>query len=173
MMMLRLLPSTAARFRRLWELRLGVRLASWLPLLLLLLAWSTMYLFSDSWGRFDRQSLGHDWDSAKNMSVAENLSPAHNFLMFLSLRVGPDGDPVYEPYNRFPVGGYALINLVILPFGDDLSAKLYAARMLMLLMFAGAAGLAYLSLHRITGHRWIALAATLAAFSGYYTFCIQ
>ena len=168
MMMLRLLPSAAARFRRVWNLRFGVRLASWLPLLLLLLAWSTMYLFSDSWGRFDRQSLGHDWDSAKNMSVAENLSPAHNFLMFLSLRVGPDGDPVYEPYNRFPVGGYALIKLVILPFGDDLSAKLYAARMLMLLMFAGAAALAYLSLRRITGQCWIALAATLAAFSGYY-----
>ena len=168
MMMLRLLPSSvAARFRR-WDLRVGVRLASWLPLLLLLLAGSTVYLFSDSWGRFDRQALGHDWDSAKNMSVAENLSPAHNFLMFLSLRVGPNGDPVYEPYNRFPVGGYALIKLVILPFGDDLSAKLYAARMLMLLMFAGAAGLAYLSLRRITGHRWIALAATLAAFSGYY-----
>ena len=167
MMMLRLLPS-AARFRRAWDLRLGVRLASWLPLLLLLLAWSTMYLFSDSWGRFDRQPLGHDWDSAKNMSVAENLSPAHNFLMFTEQRVGPDGDPVYEPYNRFPVGGYALIKLVILPFGDDLSAKLYAARMLMLLMFAGAAGLAYLSLRRITGHRWMALAATLSAFSGYY-----
>ena len=168
MMMLRLLPSAAARFRRVGDLRVGVRFASWLPLLLLLLAGSTMYLFSDSWGRFDRQSLGHDWDSAKNMSVAENLSPAHNFLMFLSRRVGPEGDPVYEPYNRFPVGGYALIKLVILPFGDDLSAKLYAARMLMLLMFAGAAGLAYLSLRRITGHCWIALAATLAAFSGYY-----
>ena len=107
--MLRLLPSAAARFRRLWDLRLGMRFASWLPLLLLLVAWSTMYLFSDNWGRFDRQKLGHDWDSAKNMSVAENLSPAHNFLMFLSLEVGPEGDPVYEPYNRFPVGGYALI----------------------------------------------------------------
>ena len=102
------------------------------------------------------------------MVLAENLSPAHNFLMYLRQYPRPDGVPVYHPYNRFPVGGFALIKLVTLPFGDDLSAKVYAARMLMLAMFAGAAVLAYLSLRRITGHRWIALAATLPAFSGYY-----
>ena len=169
MMSLRLLPPpAAARFRRWWDLRVGARLASWLPLALLLLAMSTMYLFGNGWGRFDRPELGHNWNSVKNMAIAENLSPSHNFLMFLSRRVGLDGAPVYEPYNRFPVGGFALIKLVILPFGDDLSAKLYAARMLMLLMFVGAAALAYLSLRRITSHRWIALAATLWAFSGYY-----
>ena len=167
-MMMRLLPSAAVRFRRWWDLRLGARLASWLPLLLLLLAMSTVYLFGDGWGGFYKDSVFHNWNSAKNMVLAENLSPAHNFLMYLRQYPRPDGVPVYHPYNRFPVGGFALIKLVTLPFGDDLSAKVYAARMLMLAMFAGAAVLAYLSLRRITGHRWIALAATLPAFSGYY-----
>ncbi len=38
----------------------------------------------------------------------------------------------------------------------------------MLLLFSAAALLAFLSLARITSHRWTALAATLAAFSCYY-----
>ena len=164
MMMLRLLPSAAARFRRRWELRL----AFWLPPVLLLLAISTVYLFRDGWGSFDKSVPMHTNHSAKNMVLAENLSPAHNFLMFLRRYPGPDGALTFDVYNRFPVGGFALIKLVMLPFGDDLSAKLYAARMLMLAMFAGAALLAWRSLCRITGHCWIALAATLWAFSGYY-----
>ena len=145
-----------------------MRPASYLPVLLLLLATSTVYLFGDGWGGFYQYRHGHDWDSAKNIAIAENLSPAHNFLMFHRQYPGPNGAPAYEMYNRFPVGSYALIKLVISPFGDDLSAKLYAARMLMLTMFAGAAALAYLSLHRITASRRIAFAATLLAFSSYY-----
>ena len=141
---------------------------AWLPLALLLLAMSTVYLFGDGWDGFYQYRHGHNWNSAKNMAIAENLSRAHNFLMFIRLQPGAGEAPGYEPYNRFPLGSYALIKLVISPFGDDLSAKLYAGRMLMLLMFAGAAALAYLSLRRIIASRRIALAATLLAFSSYY-----
>ena len=164
----RLSPSPAAQFRRRWASRLGMRPASWLPVLLLLLATSTVYLFGDGWGGFYQYHHGHDWNTSENLALAENLSPAHNFLMFLRQYPAPDGAPAYEMYNRFPVGSFALIKLAISPCGDDLSAKLYAARMLMLLMFAGAAALAYLSLHRITASRRIAFAATLLAFSSYY-----
>ena len=129
------------------------RLRGGLPALLLLMAMSTVYLFGDGWGRLQNYRHGHDWNSGKNLAIAENLSPAHNFLMFIRERPGPGGAPDYEPYNRFPVGSYALIKLVISPFGDNLSAKLYAGQMLMLAMFAGAALLAYLSLRRIIGSR--------------------
>ena len=145
-----------------------MRPASCLPVLLLLLAISTVYLFGDGWGGFYQYHHGHDWNTSENLALAENLSPAHNFLMFLRQYPAPDGAPAYEMYNRFPIGSFALIKLAISPFGDDLSAKLYAARMLMLLMFAGAAALAYLSLRRITASRQIAFAATLLAFSSYY-----
>ena len=145
-----------------------MRLASRLPLVLLLLAISTIYLFGDGWGGFYQYHHGHDWNTSENLALAENLSPAHNFLMFLRQYPAPDGAPAYEMYNRFPIGSFALIKLAISPFGDDLSAKLYAARMLMLLMFAAAATLAYLSLRRITASRQIAFAATLLAFSSYY-----
>ena len=68
-------------------------------------------------------------------------------------------------YNRFPIGSYALIKLATLPVGDSPSAKIYAARTLMLLFFAAAAVTAYLALRRLASNRWIALTATLLAFS--------
>ena len=106
--------------------------------------------------------------SAKNLAIAENLSPKHHFLMFTHQVLNSNGNPAYKPYNRFPIGSFALIKLAILPFGDDLSAKIYIARTLMLLCFASAAVLAYLSLRRLAANPWIALAATLLAFSSAY-----
>ena len=91
--------------------------------------------------------------------------------MFHNQSWNADGTVTYSPYNRFPVGGYALLKLITLPFSDDLSATIYAARMLMLLFFAAAAVLAYLALLRLidsTSNRWIALTTTLLVFSSPY-----
>ena len=138
-----------------------------LPLWLLLLALSTLFLCSLDKGYLYRPG-NHDVISVMNLAVAENLSPDHGFRLFLGRRPGSGDAPAYEMYSRFPVGGYALIKLAILPFGNDLSARILAARMLMLLSFGAAALLALLSLARITSRPWTALAATLAAFSSYY-----
>ena len=138
-----------------------------LPLWLLLLALSTLFLCSLDKGYLYRPG-NHDVISVMNLAVAENLSPDHGFRLFLGRRPGSDGAPAYEMYSRFPVGGYALIKLAILPFGNDLSARILAARMLMLLSFGAAALLAFLSLARITSRPWTALAAALPAFSSYY-----
>ena len=138
-----------------------------LTLPLLLLALSTLFLCSFDEGYFYRPH-NTNWNTAKNLAMAENLSPDHRFRLFMELRPGPGGAPAYDLYGRFPVGGYALIKLAILPFGNDLSARILAARMLMLLLFSAAALLAFHSLARITSHRWVALAATLSAFSSYY-----
>ncbi len=134
---------------------------------MLLLALSTLFLCSFDKGYFYRPG-SHNWNSLRNLLIAENLSPDHGFRLFLGRRQGSGDAPAYEMYSRFPVGGYALIKLAILPFGNDLSASILAARMLMLLLFSAAALLAFHSLARITSHRWIALAATLPAFSSYY-----
>ena len=143
---------------------------AWLPPTLLLLALASVFLFGyDQRGYFYR-SISHNIMSAKNLAIAENLSPEHHFLMFREQTLDADGRHTYKAYNRFPVGGYALIKLAILPFGDDLSAKIYAARMLMLLFFAGAAVLAYLASLRLTASRWIALTVVLLAFSS--TYCL-
>ncbi len=140
---------------------------AWLPSALLLLALSSVFLFGGDRGHFYRE-VHHDALSARSLAIVENLSIKHNFLLFPAQTLDADGEPVYELYNHVPIGGYALIKLATLPFGDSLSAKIYVARMLMLLFFAAAAALAYLSLRRITASRWIALTAALLAFSSAY-----
>ena len=138
---------------------------AWLPPALLLLALSSVFLFGGDLRGYFYRGGAHDQTSAKNMAIVENLSPEHHFLMFIGLTLNADGKPTYIPYNRFPIGSYALIKLTTSPFGDNLLAKIYAARMLMLLFFSTAAVLAYLSLRRIASSRWVALTATLLAFS--------
>ena len=144
---------------------------AWLPPALLLLALSSIFLFGDDSRGYFYRDHNHNEISAKNMAIAENLSIKHHLLMFTHQKLNTEGNAaIYEPYNRFPIGSYALIKLATLPFGDDLSAKIHAARMLMLQFFAAAAFLAYLSLRRLISNRWIALTATLLAFSS--TYCL-
>ena len=136
--------------------------SSLLPLLLLLLALLPVFILSPS-----RSYLMRDYDSvsSQGMTLAANLSPQHNFLMFHRQTLDGNGNPGYEPYNRFPIGGYALVKLAILPFDYSLTAQIYAARLLMLAFFAATAVLAYQSLCRLVANRWLALSATLLAFS--------
>ena len=137
------------------------------PLVLLFLALTTMFLFGGDRGYSYKKNFDEHvtWN---HMTVAENLAPEHYFLGFYRRILDAAGTPSYEPYNRFPVLGHVLIKLVTLPFPDDLSARLFAARMLMLTFATAAATLAYLALCRLAGTRWVALAATLLAFSSYY-----
>lgn len=139
-----------------------------LPLALLLLALATVFFFGGDRGYFYKPFVD-DHVTFNHMTVAENLAPEHHFLGFYRQILDADGNRSYHPYNRFPPLGHILIRLVTLPFPDDISARLLAARLLMLAFFTGAATLAYLALGRLVGNRWTALAATLLAFSSYYS----
>ena len=119
-------------------------------------------------GYFYRDGGTHNWNTAKTLAIAENLSPQYGFRLMRHVWLNQDGGLEYDLYGRFPIGGFALLKSALLPFGDDLAAKLLAARVLMLLMFCGAAALGYLAISRATGSRWVALAATMLAFSGFY-----
>ena len=141
--------------------------ASAFPLALLLLALSSAFLFGNERDSF--YFRGHNTHiTSQSLMLATNLSPEHNFLMFTRQTLDADGELAYEPYNRFPIGTYLLVKLAILPFGGDFSAQILAARLLALAFFAATALLAYLTLCRLTSSRWIALAATLLAFSSFY-----
>lgn len=140
-----------------------------LPMVLLLSGMSTVFLFDG-----DRRFLYRDiwtisrnenWLSSHHLSMAVNFSPSHHFLGFISRGFDAAGNIDYLAYNRFPPGGYALIKLVTMPFGDDLPNRIYSSRMLMLVFFVGAAVLAYFTLYRLTSNRWVASAVTLIAFS--------
>ena len=102
------------------------------------------------------------------LALASNLSAEHGYLGFYYRFRDADGEVRYEPHNRFPPGGLFLLKAVIAPFGDDLSAQVRAARLLMFAFFAGLAVVAYLALSRLTGRRWLAFAATLLALSSWY-----
>ena len=135
-----------------------------LIIVLLVVALSTVFIFGNDRGHFNR---AYDWTSSSTMALAANLSPEHNFLMFHYQTLGHEGKPTYVPYNRYPIGGYILIKLAILPFQNDLSAQIYAARILTLILFSATVVLAYLALARITNNRWAALAATMLSFASY------
>lgn len=144
----------------------SVRKWTYLPLALLLLALSTIFLFGGERHRFYRPDSNAL--TANHMTMAMNLSPERNFVGYFYRALDSEGKTVYFPYNRFPPGGYALIKLATLPFGDNLSVNLYVGRLLMLSFFTAAALFAYLALSRIVANRWVALTATLLAFASYY-----
>ena len=146
------------------------------PLLLLLLTLSTVFLFDEQRGTFYRRGL-YSNTGADQLAIAANMSPAHNFVRFFRKTIAADGDLTYggslthKPYyHRHPVGGYLLIKATLLPFGDDLSAQLYAIQFVMLIFFTMTAALAHSSLCRITSNGYIALIATLLTFSS--SFCL-
>ena len=141
--------------------------SAWLPLTLLLLALATVFLFGNDRDGYYRVSY-HSALTSDHLAVAHNMAWEKGFLGFYRRWQDADGAAVYSLYNRFPVGGYLLIKLFSLPFDGDFPAQIYAARLLMLLAFAAAAILAYLSLCRLTGQRWIALTATLLTFASPY-----
>ena len=136
-----------------------------LPFLSLLTALAAMVFSWIADGGFD--TLHHGLDG-QSLAVASNLSHEHRFLMFFRQYTGAGGELLYEPYNRFPIGTYLLNKAVIVPFGDSASAQIFAARLLAAAFFSGAAVFAYLGLRRLTNQPWIALAATLLAFSSYH-----
>lgn len=157
---------------------MGAEISSWLPfaflrrpaglpLLLLLLSLSTVFLFGNDRGYFYRPG-NHDWTSSDYLTAAVGLSPEQGFLLFRRQILEWDGAPGYVGYNRYPFGGYVLTKLATMPFHGDLSAQLYVARMLTLLSFCAAALMAWLALRRLSDNGWIALTATLVPFSSSY-----
>ena len=147
------------------------RLAQWrgrLPLAILLLALASLFALGGDRAYFQREGGNHNLQSGQNLAVAENLSPNRGFRLAWRVWRNADGGLGYDLYSRFPIGGYIILKFAVLPFGGDIRAGLAAARLLMLISFCGAALFCWLSVARISGSRWIALAATLTAFSGFY-----
>ena len=142
---------------------------SFLPLIWVLVGLSTVFFFVSDRGYFHRNTWNlsdhFPWTSSHTLAIAANFSPDHNFLGFVSQSINAEGNIVYSAYNRFTPVGYALIKLITLPFGDDLSNRIYAAQMLMLVFFIGTAVLAYWSLCRLISNRWIASSVILIVFS--------
>ncbi len=136
---------------------------------LLLAALATLWLFKRD---YRLEQGGHRPElTVQSLTLAANLVPEHRFQMFLFLRQTGETikDRAYEPYNRFPISTYPVLKAVLLPFGHDLTAQIRAVQSVALLFFAGTAVLAYRSLRQLEADPWIALPATLLAFSSFYS----
>ena len=138
-----------------------------LALLLLLAALATLFLPNPDRGLFHRPGL-HNELTANFLTVAANLSLERRFAGIAHFTLDEQGAPSYNLYNRFPPGGYLLLRLAMSPFLEYLEARIYVARLLMLLFFAGTAIVAWLALARLTANPWAALTAVFLAFSSYY-----
>lgn len=144
-----------------------------LPLALLITGLSTVFIFVSNRGLFYRNTWNlndrfHDfqWISSHHLAIATNFSISHHFLGFEGQSLDAEGNMTYlNAYNRFPPVGYVLIKLVTLLAGDDLSNRIYAAQMLILVFFVGSAVLIYYSLCRLGLNRWVASTAILMVFS--------
>lgn len=137
-----------------------------IPPLLLTFAFACLFIFQNDGHSF--QFGHHGFLSSHGMTVSAHLSPEHNFLMLNRVLKNADGSVRYSIYNRFPIGAFASIRLATWPFQHDLSMQVSIARNLMNTFFAAAAYVAYLSLLRLSKSKWVAVTATLLAFSSYY-----
>ena len=148
------------------------RLAEWCrwlpPLALPLAMFIALLALGGDRGYVYRHGNVHSKTAIRTLAIAENLSPEHNFRLAHRIWRDDDGGVRYNLYSRFPVGGYALVKLATMPFGNDLAAKLWAGAVLALLMFCGAALLAHLAIIRLTSSRWVAFAGAALAFSSLY-----
>ena len=145
----------------------SVGLAGWLAWAVLPLAVAAMFALGGDRSYIYRTGI-HNYNTAKTLAIAENLSPEHRFRLIHRMRRYADGDFAYTLYARFPAPGYALVWAATLPFGNDLAAQIVAGRALTLAMFAAAGVIFYFALVRVSGCRSVAAAAVLLAFSSYY-----
>ena len=152
-----------AGWRRLRE-QARARRAEAAPLLVLVGCLAAVFALGQLGGRFDRP-VGDD--AARTLAQVENLSSDHSFVPHSRRRLAADGAVVYEGAVRGAPAPYFLLRAVTLHFEDDRGAQLRAARVTTAGFSALAALLAYLALARLFRRRWVALGATLLAFSSF------
>ena len=147
--------------RRAAEIRPAV-----LPLLLLLGCLAAAVSFAVSEGRFGRPAAD-DPVAARTLARVGNLSAEHRFVPFTRRALDAEGEVAYSLDGGRPPGADLLLQRVLFHFADGAAAEAAAARAAMAVSFCLAALLAYLSLVRLLGGRWIAVGVTLFAFSSF------
>ena len=118
-------------------------------------------------GRFGRPAAG-DSASVRTLARVTNLSAEHQFVPFTRKVLDASGAVAFERDRRLPSVSDTLFRGVTVLFGEDhRPAQLHVARVTAAALFCLAALLAYLALVRLSGRRWVALGATLLAFSSF------
>jgi len=88
--------------------------------------------------------------------------------MFTQVSINQEGEKVFSPHNRFPVGSYILIKGAMSLAGGDLDAQMRWAHGLMNLFFWGGLVCSYLLIRQTSGRPLLAAAVCLVSYSSYY-----
>ena len=161
------------------------RAAAAVPVLVLVGCLAAALAFAGAGGRFSRPVAGEGMAAATLVRTA-NLSAETRFVGFTRRSLEPDrgddGDRTSPGVvglvldNDAPLGAGLVLGAVAAHFGGgsranefrkDRQAQEVAVRVALAVGFCLAALLAYLSLVRLLGRRWLALGATLLAFSAF------
>ncbi len=137
-----------------------------LPLLLLLLAGLSLFLFQNQSTGFN--AWHHGFLSSHGITLAKNLISDGPPLLMYEYREEQAGEILYHAYNRFPVVAFWLISLVIRPFEPDLAGQVYAARQLMNLFLLLTMIVSYKLVVAVVGDRAHAAIVTLLVMSTTY-----
>ena len=147
------------------------------PLLVLAGCLLATLAFAGAGGRFSRPVAG-EGVAAATLARTANLSAETRFVGFTRRTPEPDGTAAFVLDNDHALGAGLLLRLVAVHFGGDdgVLAALFgnkhraqevAVRVATAGFWCLAALLAYLSLVRLLGRRWVALGATLLAFASF------
>ncbi|MBU0975173.1 MAG: hypothetical protein ABIE03_04050 [Patescibacteria group bacterium] len=136
-----------------------------IQLVILLLVFLSIIVFQHTKAGF--MAGHHAWLSTHGLTLASNISPKYNFLMFSAKNYSTENIQ-YEPYNRFPIFPFLMIKGVTAPLYGDFSGQVYIARQTMNLFLIGAITLAFLTIRRILKNNYQAISVVLIAFSSSY-----
>ena len=154
-------PLAAARERLLGALGRVRRVGA--PAALLLACLAAVFGLGHASGRFSNPIA--DAALVRPLARAANLSAEHRFAAFTRRTLDAEGAVRYDLDNGLPLPANLAAAVVAGHFDEDETAGLVALRVFAAVLAGLAALLAYGALRRLLEHRWIALGATLLAFS--------
>ena len=137
------------------------------PAALLLACLAAVFGLGHAGGRFSNPIA--DAALVRPLARAANLSAEHRFAAFTRRTLDAEGAVRYDLDNDLPLPANLAAAVVAGHFDEDRTAGLVALRVFAAVLVGLAALLAYGGLRRLLEHRWIALGATLLAFSPFFS----
>ena len=137
------------------------------PAALLLGCLAAVFVLGSASGRFTNPIA--DAALVRPLARAANLSAEHRFAAFTRRTLDAEGAVRYDLDNDLPLPANLAAAVVAGHFDEDETAGLVALRVFAAVLVGLAALLTYGGLRRLLEHRWIALGATLLAFSAFFS----
>jgi hypothetical protein len=108
----------------------------------------------------------HGWTSSHGLAIMSHATPDNAFVGYALQQRATDGSVGYTYFDRYPPFVSVTMN-GLLSLADSLPVKMRIARAAMNGVYLATLLVAGLFVYHVTERRWLSLAITLLAFSGY------